>query len=365
MLTLLTGVPGSGKTAAGVDLVRKLVEGGRPLYVLEIPEDGVERINLKLPHTLLGDEASCHRWHEIVPDGAVVFAPEGQRIWPARAPSARVPLHAEAVGQHRHRGIDMVVDTQGPKLLDDKVRLRVGRHIHLRDLGILGRHWYEWPECGDPGQWRSAPIKVRYRLPRAVFGLYTSATQHIKPVRKIPPQLYVLGLLIPLLLFIVWRMYNSIADKQGPKPSPGATAQAAPSAGGSVGRSVAAPVTAVDMLVAATPRVSDDPRSAPRFDPLRVVARMPRIMGGWCRAGKCVCYIDDALKAPISNDACARWVADPPFDAYHVPSRPSLQDRMPGGRPEGGGNAIAPGAAGATTSDLRSSAAAAVSGGPL
>lgn len=363
MLTLFTGVPGSGKTAAGVDLIRKLVADGRPLYVLEVPEENVERLQLKIPHTLLGDLESCLRWHEIVPDNAVVFCPEAQRIFPARPPSTKVPVHVEALGQHRHRGIDLVLDTQGEKGIDDKARSRVGRHVHLRDLGILGRHWYEWPECANTAQWKQAPVKMRYRLPKKVFSLYHSATTHTKNVRTIPPQIWILLLLIPLLIVLVFRIYGSISAKNAPAietaPTPLGVMTGAPGQSYSQ-RPQAAPVTTADLIVGSTPRLSDDPRSEPRYDPLRVVVRMPRIHGGYCQGSRCVCYIDDALKAPISQEACARWIADPPFDAYHLPSHPSPQDRMQGGRREAGGSALPPGAGGAAPSEPQSGVTGAV-----
>jgi zona occludens toxin (predicted ATPase) len=227
VLTLITGAPGAGKGLAGVDLVRKLVAEGRPLFVLEVPEENVAPVGLKLPHTLLGAD-QVQRWHELVPDGAVVYAPEAQRIWPARPPATKTPAHAEAVGQHRHRGIDMVLDTQAPKLLDDKVRLRVGRHIHLRDLGIFqGRHWYEWPELGNPERWKTANIKKKFKLPKGVQELYTSATTHIKPVRSFPPSVIVMAVAGVILLVILGRFGYRVLTT-GSLAAPGVQAAPAP-----------------------------------------------------------------------------------------------------------------------------------------
>jgi zona occludens toxin len=336
LLTLFTGVPGSGKSAAGVELLTKLLkDGSRPLFVVEIPEENVPPISLKIPHTLIGPDApdpelrDPTRWHELVPDGAVVFMPEAQRLWPARAPSAKVPVHVEAVGQHRHRTLELVIDTQHPKLLDDKVRLRVGRHVHIRDLGFLGRHWYEFPEVTDPGQWRSAPIKARYRLPKRVFKLYTSATSHIKPVRRIPPSVYVLGVCLVAVVALTWRVVSSISDKVSPTASmtaPGAGAAAGSSSSShpfAGSRRAAAPgITGPELVLSLMPRLSDVPHSAPAYDHLRRVVAMPRVQGGYCIGSRCSCVLQHGLPAPISDRACRELVLNPQFDPYHLPEPP-------------------------------------------
>jgi zona occludens toxin len=347
MQTLFTGIPGAGKTAAAVDLLLTLTkrDPGRPLYVIEIPEPGVEPLGLKLPHTLIGLE-DAHRWPDLVPDGAILFMPEAQRFWPARSPSAKVPAHVEAVGQHRHRGIDIVIDTQDPRLLDDKVRLRTGRHVHLRDLGILGRHWYEWPECGDPKLWKGAPIKVRYRLPKRVFGLYRSASMHVAPVRKFPPVLLLLLLLVPLLAFLGYRVYSSISSKASPPPAPAA---ASPGPGASLassfgGRSYSGgppPVPVGAELVAAmVPRLSHDPGSAPLYDHLREVQDFPRVVGGYCMGDRCRCWHQQGFDAGLTNEQCRQHVEAPRFD-------PFLKTVLIGEGPRTRGGAKPPGSPGA------------------
>lgn len=336
MLTLFTGVPGAGKTAAGVALVRELVKGGRPLFVIELPEENVKPIALKLPHTLIGAD-DAKRWHEIVPDDCVVYMPEAQRLWPTRPPSQRVPEHVEALGQHRHRTIEIVIDTQGPKLIDDKVRQRVGRHVHLRDLGVLGRWWYEWPEVGDITRFKSALVQKRYRLPKSVFDLYTSASGHVKPVRSFPKALAVaviagvaaVGLAVHFGLGMAKRL-------SGDAPAPVSAAASTPRPGGVVDKPAAvhAPVpmrTARQVQAAFAPVVPGDPGSALAYADLRRVVRVPRIQGGFCGPAGCRCYLQGGILAPIPADVCARWVARPPFDPYHLPevAAPAPVDRPP------------------------------------
>ena len=179
MITLITGAPGAGKTAALVDILAG-TDPARLIYASGVPE-------LSLPGRtvhVLDDVAS---WPDQVPDGALVVIDEVQRVWRPRAAGQAVPRDIAELETHRHRGLDFLIVTQAPGLVHRNVRNLVGRHVHLRDVGLLGRWWYEWPETCDNvlSGWRTAPIKRRYRLPRRVFGLYRSASMHTRPSLKL------------------------------------------------------------------------------------------------------------------------------------------------------------------------------------
>lgn len=227
MLTLLTGAPGAGKSAAAVDLLIAIAATGRKCYVSGVP-------NLDVDHVALTDDEVL-RWHEpgVVEDGSLIFVDEVQRIWRAGAGSgAKIPASVAALETHRHRGLDFILVTQGPGLLHSNIRALVGRHIHLRDVGILGRWWYEWPEATSVDRFRSAPVKKRYRLPKQVFSRYKSASLHIKPVRSLPPALFIFliaGTVGLVAAFMAWR---SIAEKTAPGRFAGTAGGASAPAGG-------------------------------------------------------------------------------------------------------------------------------------
>lgn len=215
MITLLTGAPGTGKTAAVVDLLRT-VGADRPLFVFGLN-------GLKLAHVPLEDPT---KWMEEVPDGAAIVIDEVQQVWRPRGPGKAVPDHIAALETHRHRGLDFFLTTQGPNLLDSNVRALVGRHIHLRDLGWLGRWWYEWPECADQCRtgWRSAPIKKRYKLPKRIFDSYTSASIHIKPIRSFPTALVVAVAALGGTGYLAWHMYGRLASNLNPEAAAASSA---------------------------------------------------------------------------------------------------------------------------------------------
>lgn len=317
MITLITGAPGAGKSAALVALLEELA-ADRPLFVNGIPD-------LKIDHHEL---AEPERWPELVPDGAAVVIDEVQRVWRPRGPGTKVPHHVAALETHRHRGLDFFIVTQGPNLLDSNVRALVGRHVHLRDLGVLGRWWYEWPETADQCRtgWRNAPIKKRFRLPKKVFDKYKSASIHVKPIRSFPMGLVVLALAVVGAAAAGWIGVSRLMDRGSPTQAqasgavvaPGAAA--APSSVRSDARR-AAPDERVDFL----PRIASRPWTAPAYDELRQVVRVPLIDGGMCFGGECRCYSAGERLFEVSSDACQDWIDARAFNPYRMP--PERQKR--------------------------------------
>lgn len=304
MITLITGAPGAGKSAALVQLLDELAKG-RTLYVDGIPD-------LKVPHEKLEDP---RRWPEVVPDGAAIVIDEVQRVWRPRGPGQKVPSDISALETHRHRGLDFFIVTQAPRLVDANVRALVGRHVHLRDLGLLGRWWYEWPECSESVAWKSAPIKRRYRLPKAIFDKYRSASMHVKPIRSVPWMLFVAAGAVVGVGVLGWITYRTISTKMGPGEVP---AKDAPPAG-FVPRLVNAPArTPSEIAAGFVPRFAHDPGSAPAYDDLRKVVAVPRNVGGYCVGDRCTCYSQQGTVLEIPALLCREALIRPRFNPYRA-----------------------------------------------
>lgn len=306
MITLITGAPGAGKTAALVDLLRGLSQT-RPLFV-----QGLN--GLKLPHT----ELDATRWHEVLPDGAVLVIDEVQQVWRPRGPSVKPGPDIQALETHRHRGIDIFLTTQHPKLLDANVRALVGRHVHIRNTGWLGRWWYEWPECSDNLAWKSCPIKRRYKLPARAFDLYKSASEHTSAPRFGSPMLWITVALLALFVGLVAMVYRTISSKfSDPVTAPAEVPRVQADQGVRVERAaVPAHLTPAGMVAERLPRLSAEPESAPRYDHLRQVVVMPRVVGGYCVGDRCRCYTQQRTDPGISDAECRAWLESPPFDAF-------------------------------------------------
>ena len=304
MITLITGAPGAGKTAALVLMLQELLAvNGRQVFVHGIPE-------LVIPHEELTEP---DKWFETVPDGAVIIIDEVQTVWRPRGPGQKVPEHISKLETHRHRGIDFYIITQGPNLVDSNVRALVGRHIHLRDIGFLGRWWYEWPETADQCRttWKNAPIKKKYKLPAKIFGQYKSASVHIKPIRSFPKMFIVAILALVVVALLVWKEYGSVSAKMSPAPVAALSVPGQKSAS----NSFASP-SPVDEVTGFMPRTYDRPWTAPAYDELRKVVSMPSITGAICLGQKCKCYSNTHYLPEVSSPACFAWAENPPFNPY-------------------------------------------------
>jgi zona occludens toxin len=279
-ITLITGAPGAGKTAALVKLLMALSKN-RAVYVDGIPD-------LKIPHIPL---LAPDQWMTEVPDGSVVVIDEVQRVWRPGGAGAKVAPSIAALETHRHHGLDFFIITQHPGLVHSNVRKLVGRHIHLRDVGYLGRWWYEWPECTNPETFRTAPIKERYRIDAATFDQYTSASLHVKPIRKLPRSVVVLGLALVALLYLSSMAYSAISGKISPKPAPVATApRAAPV------QPVAAPGPAPSSEAAEPDARAGD----------EALAAGPAVAGCIASRDRCKCFDDSGRLMVVELELCQR-----------------------------------------------------------
>lgn len=327
MITLITGAPGAGKTAALVALLEE-VGKDRAVYVHGIPE-------LAFPHVDLADPTT---WPDSVPDGSIIVIDEVQTVWRPSGPGQKIPEHIAKLETHRHRGLDFYIITQGPNLVHSNVRALVGRHVHLRDVGFLGRWWYEWPETADNCRtgWKTAPIKKRYKLPKHVFGTYKSASIHVKPVRSFPKVVLVLAAALVGAGVLAWNVYGTIAEKMKPGTLPisgpiaSSTNPGQPSPTAQSAQSAQRPGF-IDDRVDFMPRVSNVPESAPAYDHLRQIVNMPTIAGAMCKGGECTCYTAQGTRLTITSAECREWFNAPRFDHY----RPQVTS-VGGGSPSGG-----------------------------
>lgn len=280
MITLITGVPGSGKSAALVDLLTGL-STDRTLYCNGIPD-------LRIAHIDWSD-SQVRQWDTLADDGSAVVIDEVQRLWPPNR--AGKPSDIAALEVHRHKGLDFFIVTQHPKLLHQNVRALVGRHVHLRDVGLLGRWWYEWPECSESIAWKSAPLSKRYKLPKKAFALYKSASLHIKPIRSFPRALLLLAVCLPVGGYLAWRVTDRIKSVAVP------TIAAAPAASAPASAPGAAPPVVARHETQSGGSVSQASIQWPVYDSSRSVAdrepyaaRALQLDGGYSVRGIVVRY---------------------------------------------------------------------------
>lgn len=320
MISLFTGMPGAGKTAAVIDLIRELAKD-RPLFVhfdpaeRLRPEQKLLHETLQLPHT----PVNAATWHQEVPDGGILLIDEAQGCWRPRGPAAKVPEAIAALETHRHAGVDIFITTQAPRLIDANVRGLVGRHVHIRDTGWLGRWWYEWPETNESLAWKTCPVKKRYKLPRNIFDLYGSANVHTTPVRMAPKTLALIAVLLACLAALIFMIVRSVNRHTTPERvvlAPEAVAAQPMTRTDPAARTAAhVPDERVDFI----PRLSDRPWTAPAYDQLRQVVRLPVITGAICINDECECFHGKERLLEVGSEQCKHckhWAVYRPFNPY-------------------------------------------------
>ncbi|MFM0649786.1 zonular occludens toxin domain-containing protein [Paraburkholderia bryophila] len=230
MITLITGVPGSGKTLYTVWLAEKLARSGRRVLV-----DGIR--DLAIDHVQV-DEAWVRNWHHNVQANDVVIVDEVQRYWPPMSVSTKPTEDIEKLHVHRHLGVDFIVITQHPNRMNKVIRDLVGRHVHVRRmLGLQRAMLYEWDSARNPQGNLKEAVKTWWKYPTNVFALYTSAELHTKPKAVIPKALFVIPVALIVFGLLAWKGYRSVMGFGKPGGGTVATsggASPAASGGGSV-----------------------------------------------------------------------------------------------------------------------------------
>lgn len=291
MITLITGLPGNGKTLYLLWLVEHLRrETGREVYY-----SGIR--NLSLPWIEFGEAGPKSEPHmtdpsgwPALPDGSIIVIDEAQRLYRPRALTKEVPPYVAALETHRHHGHDIYLITQHPTLIETNVRRLVESHRHMmRKFGSSWATIHEWKgvkENCDKSRLNSQESQFKY--PKEVYGWYKSAEVHTVKF-KLPGKVMIL-LALPLVLALAaW--YASTRLGKVSEPSASMTAEASkPAAAASAPRSV--PVSSLDVYASAAPRLSELPWTAPKYDHLQLPVEVPYPVGcvlegkdqstGWC-----------------------------------------------------------------------------------
>ena len=227
MLTLITAVPGSGKTLYTVQRIdeflqkrepdpetpleprpARLVFTNIPLDVECFPEPG----NITLFETPEpGDKKEVFDWRD-TPSGSLIIYDEAQFFFPTKVLEKRTEEIIEAMSTHRHQGYDIVVITQSPRLLNATVKSLCGKHIHLyRAFGMEGATVYEWQHQVENPNSRveqSRAVQTIFKFPKRYYGYYQSAEQHTHKLH-FPAKLKRLLALMLLVLagvgYLFWR----------------------------------------------------------------------------------------------------------------------------------------------------------------
>lgn len=178
MLILVTGVPGSGKSLYSVDLIEKYIEANQILI-----KDGHEPREIYSDIdglTIEGVKQSPDDWRD-APDGSIVVYDECQQKFGPDGQGRSGRADIQEFETHRHRGFDIILITQHPKLLHAHIRRLVGKHYHVeRMYGTQNAKIYQ--RDGQIDIDKQAQLSKLdnfvWSYPKKHFGKYKSATLH-------------------------------------------------------------------------------------------------------------------------------------------------------------------------------------------
>jgi len=192
MITLITGVPGSGKTLRAVWMIKAERDKGRAVYS---DIDGLDPLLGVLPAPL--------DWRD-TPEGSFVVYDEAQKTYPSTGkPGQSDDARIQALQTHRHTGHDIVYLTQAPTLIHHDIRKLVGLHVHVhRAAGLKRATLFTWDfAVQDPNDRREQERAdtENWFYPKDLFKLYKSATIHTHKFnipKKIAGALVVIALIV-------------------------------------------------------------------------------------------------------------------------------------------------------------------------
>ena len=190
MLTLITGTPGAGKSLLAVWEFAKPVPGSfveqSDQSLPAVPRKLYSNIkNLLVEHTHI-EAVDLETWHEWSKPGDVILFDEVQHVWRPRGLGVKVPPCIAALEEHRHGGVDLILITQHPMLLDANIRRLCNQHLHLRRITRASAMVYEWDRAANPGQTKDCIHSRLWWHPKKAYALYQSAVLHTKPTTRFP-----------------------------------------------------------------------------------------------------------------------------------------------------------------------------------
>lgn len=310
MITLITGVPGSGKTLYALNMVKARAEKeSRTVFVNGVAE-------CKLPWVPLDDP---QKWDEC-PPGSIIVIDECQRVFRPRGTGAAVPSFVAALETHRHRGVDLVLITQHPMLIDTNVRRLVGQHMHVvRRFGMQKAVVHEWGAVSEvtPATIAEA-VRHDFAYPAASFEWYKSAEVHTHK-RRVPFRVIFLWLSPFILAGLSWYAYTrlqSFMSKPNPVSAPvveatkGARLEglrtAKADAAAAPGQRV--PLSRSEYVTARTPRIPDLMHTAAVYDELTKPTRVPVPVSCIASVSRCQCYTQEGTPYAIRDNVCREVV---------------------------------------------------------
>ena len=316
MITLTTGLPGSGKTLFTIATVKELAEkDSRPVFY-----SGIKGL------TLPWNEIQAENWPDVA-SGSIIVIDECQTLFRPRANGSQVPRYVSELETHRHKGLDIFLITQHPMLMDSNVRRLTERHNHVcRRFGMQRATVLQYESCKEqPLTKQEQAQRLEWKYPVAVFDAYKSAEVHTVK-RRIPAVVWLLLALPFLIGGLIWYFVNShYQDGQVVVTSKSQVPVAAPAAGSGGGKN--APLTPKQYIEQHEPRVAGLAYTAPIYDEVTKPVRAPVPVGAIVSKRGCKAYTDQGTPLAMPDDLCRHIAGHGFYRAFD--NKPELRKDQP------------------------------------
>ena len=211
MITIKTGVPGSGKTQSMVSelmaMVAKMKKSGeyRPIYTNITGLDAAV-----IPHFKMTDTKD---WQSCPPESLIVIDEAQENGYEAMSMQKAIPEYISKLAVHRKDySVDFWFISQHPKLLHVALRRQCGKHQHYeRKFGFKRALCFEWHHCEDQLSQRKTAIASQFVFDKRFQAAYHSADVHTKQKFKFPLWLWVPLAAIPLGIFAAPMAYHTLS----------------------------------------------------------------------------------------------------------------------------------------------------------
>lgn len=372
-ITLITGVPGSGKTLYAIDKILRAYQGATSDKVLEsgevqkIPRVLYTNINgLLLDHEQIegggvwgnvtssavpgtgksfrgevltdslggktwfyeGNSEALRTWHKWAKPGSIICFDEFQKFWPPRPNGAPIPPDLQTLDTHRHMGVDFILVTQNCMNVDRHILGLVDRHLHVRRVANMAMAVvYEWDHASKSLLYKNALTKSPWRYDKSVFKLYKSAELHTKQKRKLPGLVWfiLIGLLGSAYAFPTLK--NRLTERiSGKPPAIASSAVDQPKPGQKMEYSKDGIKYTVETTQATLPALA---ASAPASSVVAALAA-PVVAGCIQHVRKCACFDVAGVAATVEPGYCEAHILGNALpgqkaDLSNIPAPPDLE----------------------------------------
>lgn len=335
---LVTGTPGAGKTLNTIEAVHKrALKESRAVYYANIKgitfDNWHEMEDHRQEGVNLDTAITPHSWYN-APDGSILLIDECQDFYPSTSANKAQPDYIMKMATHRHRGYDIYLITQGPNLINSKIKDWVTPHIHYRRLWG-GNKTYRYineqviNNIRDVRAVAEAAIRQKVKLNKQYFDAYTSSVMHTQNRRYNWRIIAIMAFSLLAVPLGVYYVYYGMQSFDGPPPEPELRYeykqgpiqpqynQPQPASLGD--RLIPSGTDGFDPLIMYNPRIAAMPETAPAYDDLRKPQTWPKPQ---CLISKakdtCACYTQQATILHDYPDALCREYAT---HGYFDPTR--------------------------------------------